>query len=1337
MTDTHDSPRLRAPGDARGSSPPPSGTGETPSSSADDVLRSRAAAEPPATPASSEAASAPTPGSSEGGSAAPPAPNAVQRAGTAIDAAVDSAVVATANVPVALPVAQLIDRTVITPFTAIMQGPPPNAGTAGIVRYGIDSIAGVAGVVMGAISLPGQILDTAVASLSSAIMPPGMGFPAACAGTTLHMGMPHSHIPPPAPPVILPSIGDATGPGCLTVMINGMPSLRASDVGFAPTCGSAGVLEIITGSASVFINGKRAARAMDMTRVCNPLGVFSAMAAMSAAMSGLDLAMAALPVVQGIAGAAAEYETMESSTGAEAEAAGMAAIGQGLNAAMMAAQAAADAATNALRATVGVPPAILPPAPVVLGMLSPIPIGRPVLIGGIPVPPLGDMLNHGIAQRRQRMRERRRPTHLDGDGPPHLHPHGGDDADARPRPHPDDDGNQGHCREGHPVDSVTGAVFDDYIDYRSAGLFHWRRTYNSQLAVADGPVGRGFRHDYAVTLRALLHRCTYTDVFGRETRFPRFDPEMNQVSALGWLLTRESPSRYRLERKGQPTRIFQLRAYSRTARLTTVSLGARSLELEYDRNDRLAHVTESVEGRRETRYLFEYDREGHIVGLMLEGGTRALVEHGYDRTGHLIRVRRLDGSSMQYGYDVGHRMTEWTDPTGYVFKWSYDAEGRCVWTTGVDGLLSRRLAYTARTTTVTASDDGVWTHHHRADGLLTKKEDPARRSAGAIGRWPRARSRRDRQWWADHRAALRRARAHRRAARFTGAGCYRLPPRTPLLPRLSCRCRARSSRDTSAPFRGAEWTDPHIHHRPPRDTAAWAVRPVPPISPKRAFDHLRNVVESIDDRGSRRTFRYDGAGELIEFRDGDGATWGFRTHRWKLLAQETNPLGHTTRYRYDNEGNLSMVIDPLVAMTEYAYDQKGRLTQVRRHGATQHEYAYDAADRLVERRNGAGTPELRVLAYDRSRPTRIEVASGATHELTYDGRGRVRTADVIEEGRRISLDCARDGAARVTRDERDGAGLRRRFLHDGSTELVLFDRFRFVTRPTEDGGFLILGPTGTLEVARMREHSVLERQLGSGSYDLQQFDSSGRLIGHVLHRVLPGRTTDVWGARYDRSAEGDLTSVWDSGRGGARYTYDAAHRLETYDRADTTQRYEYDPANNILAKPGLARAEYAEGNRLSETEEEVFLHDESQRLTARRRRRDGLFTRYHYDAEGQLRRVETRDGSGVSTCDDWTADYDALGRRVRFGRGGAKTELHWDGFRLAGETSPSGAAAALRLSGRRLVHPVRVHRLRVTRGTAGVGLDVLRASPRVRAAPDDRGLPRTHRLVGLRRRALR
>jgi RHS repeat-associated protein len=55
-----------------------------------------------------------------------------------------------------------------------------------------------------------------------------------------------------------------------------------------------------------------------------------------------------------------------------------------------------------------------------------------------------------------------------------------------------------------------------------------------------------------------------------------------------------------------------------------------------------------------------------------------------------------------------------------------------------------------------------------------------------------------------------------------------------------------------------------------------------------------------------------------------------------------------------------------------------------------------------------------------------------------------------------------------------------------------------------------------------------------------------------------------------------------------------------------------------------------------------------------------------------LRRVETRDGNGVSTCDDWTADYDALGRRVRFGRGGAKTELHWDGFRLAGETSPSG-----------------------------------------------------------------
>ena len=203
----------------------------------------------------------------------------IQEGGTAIDQAVDSAVVATADTRGALPIAQLIDRTVITPFTAIMQGPPPNAGTAGIVRYGIDSIAGVAGVVMGAISLPGQILDTAVASLSSAIMPPGMGFPAACAGTTLQIGVPHTHLPPPSPPI--PSVGDAVGPGCLMVLINGMPALRAGDVGLAPTCLSPGVFEIITGSASVFINGKRAARAMDMTRVCNPMAVFAAMAAAS------------------------------------------------------------------------------------------------------------------------------------------------------------------------------------------------------------------------------------------------------------------------------------------------------------------------------------------------------------------------------------------------------------------------------------------------------------------------------------------------------------------------------------------------------------------------------------------------------------------------------------------------------------------------------------------------------------------------------------------------------------------------------------------------------------------------------------------------------------------------------------------------------------------------------------------------------------------------------------------------------------------------------------------------------------------------------------------------
>ena len=83
----------------------------------------------------------------------------------------------------------------------------------------------------------------------------------------------HEHPPswvPPAPPVPLFSLGQIVT-GCPTVRIYGMPAATTDDIGYAIGCGSLSpYFKIFTGSSSVKIGGKRAARQGDLVKYCQP-----------------------------------------------------------------------------------------------------------------------------------------------------------------------------------------------------------------------------------------------------------------------------------------------------------------------------------------------------------------------------------------------------------------------------------------------------------------------------------------------------------------------------------------------------------------------------------------------------------------------------------------------------------------------------------------------------------------------------------------------------------------------------------------------------------------------------------------------------------------------------------------------------------------------------------------------------------------------------------------------------------------------------------------------------------------------------------------------------------
>lgn len=247
------------------------------------------------------------------------------------------------------------------------------------------AIQGVVGAALGGIGAVGDMVNAGFANLTSPIAAVFPSLPAASI-TMMYLGVPHTHthppsLIPPAPPVPLPSIGAIMLGTSVRVLINGMPAARCGDIGLAPTCvGIVPFFQLKTGSSNTFIGGNRAARMLDICQVCakgddpkkkGPIAAGKAMGAVGAAARGVQAVQKGMGYV-GLALDAAEAATDDDPAMGAAKA---------MNAAMAAAQMAADKAAEALSKTMGTDPAGIPPKAVGAVIL-----GHPnVLIGGFPM----------------------------------------------------------------------------------------------------------------------------------------------------------------------------------------------------------------------------------------------------------------------------------------------------------------------------------------------------------------------------------------------------------------------------------------------------------------------------------------------------------------------------------------------------------------------------------------------------------------------------------------------------------------------------------------------------------------------------------------------------------------------------------------------------------------------------------------------------------------------------------------------------------------------------------------------------------------------------------------
>ena len=1170
--------------------------------------------------------------------------------------------------------------------------PPPDlkqaiaAGlqSADATAQAINSAASAAASITSTLAGPGAAVASAlgagadekmsqlVSGLAAAMGP----FPAATL-TGLALGAPHAHVkhppsgPPPMPPIPFPPMGPIMLGTNLTVLINNKPTARCGDYGLNPTCCGvvpplSALFQIVTGSSSVYIGGSRAARSgIDITMHCYNMpspkvsikvgklaGIASKVGKVAGKVTGVAGKVAgAAGTVAGIAGTVAQANQIASSF-ADAEANDDAAMvgAIGLSVAMMAAQAAADAAADKMTKMMGSDQPCIPPT----GTPGMILVGSPnVMIGGFPLPSFS-AIAQGLLKRVKGLK------FTDGGGPKA--------GNTKPA-----------CEGGKPINFITGACFDDYVDCELAGRipFRWERFYDSRWSSRSGPFGPGFRHYYQRELRRTLEGFEYTDQAGDVVSFPAFEPGEEVVTSQGLLLRNLGASGiFVLEEMDQCLMEFALGDRDFPVPLQTLRKANAEIRFRYDNGGRLIEIRDS----QSRVIIVTSDALGRIVQLRLseprQQRDRLLAAYTYDRAGDLERFQDALGYSRTYTYDAAHRMTCNVDRRGYATFNEYDAAGRCVHEYCDDGLYDVRVEYLpeSRCTIATYADGATATYFYDEKGIPTEIIE---RSGGKI------RFERD-----DAGRVVKRIDplgnvtellyddrgGHVGSVSPLG---YFLPPTyvdpnpaNPLsyaLP-LTAREWEHGQRIERSQVKREAYEDPVLSHYPANVSnsvlrmtapvaAANGTAAVTALAPRKTLDALGQVVEEVDDRGRVQRWKYDPEGNVLEHQDRDGSIHRFVYKSWNLLAEEIFPTGGSTRFDYTIRAEVARVTDANGSISEYGYDHWDRLIEVRRHGRVRERYRYDAADNLIEKTDGEGRTLLTFEVVAGNLHGVRHLATGENHYFEYDTHGRFTVAATDE----LEATFAHDATGRLLKDLREDVGVEHVFAADRLATTTYFGSFP-VEYTYTDGQLKIADPTGAVHRVRFGAGGLISREYSSGRTELVRYDENGRCLDKVgTERFEDGVR---WRSAFAYSAEGDLLEAVDLAGNQTRYEYDASHRLSRQMLSGGIERkFEHDPGGNLILQPGLTDVLMAQGNQLSSANGEGFAYNDRNHLTSRQGSRGTV--RYEYNALDMLTSIDMNG-------ERWTAEYDPFGRRVSKTWRGESTHYYWDDFRLAAEVRHDG-----------------------------------------------------------------
>jgi RHS repeat-associated protein len=416
------------------------------------------------------------------------------------------------------------------------------------------------------------------------------------------------------------------------------------------------------------------------------------------------------------------------------------------------------------------------------------------------------------------------------------------------------------------------------------------------------------------------------------------------------------------------------------------------------------------------------------------------------------------------------------------------------------------------------------------------------------------------------------------------------------------------------------------------------------------YDAADNQTASIDERGRRAEYAYDGAGHQISVTLPNPDTTGtlpppvidYAYDENGRLVKETDPLGNMTTYGYCACGHLTTITQPDLNTvggpdgpeTIYAYDYSGNLTSETDPMGRVTLYGYDSLGRQnsVTRSDPADGSPSTTTTYDHlGRITSTTDARGNTTNITYANFGQVVTtaqphpdsAGTLPQPVTVQY---YDALGNLTRSI-DPRGAETDYTYDDVGRLVL------VVQPDPATGH----PTGPSTHYEYDKAGNLTKVTDPLSHVTQYvYDNRNRLIETI--QPAPSANADQPIMHYEYDAAGELTKVTDPLGNETSYEYDALGRQITVTQPPPTTggdapvtHYTYDLASRLRSVEDPAGNVTAYGYDNIGRQTRVIQASPATGVTA-------PVTHYAYNSDGEITDVTDPEGRLTSY------EYDGLGR---------------------------------------------------------------------------------------------